>query len=86
MNLASTRDIHTRTPIRPHTAARTRYYYQVGDFGGADLDGHGHASPIFSVRTAPDAAALAEAGVLPLRVAVYGDMGVDKGKSRKENE
>lgn len=67
--ISHSRDIHSPS------AARTRYYYQVGDFDG----GHGYASPIFSVRTAPDAAALA-AGALPLRVAVYGDMGVEKGK------
>lgn len=42
----------------------------------------GCASPLFSVRTAPDAAALAAGGALPLRVAVYGDMGVEKGAYR----
>lgn len=50
----------------------------MGDFSSSkDKASPLAASPIFSVRTAPDAAAL-EAS-LPLRVAVYGDMGVDKG-------
>lgn len=58
-------------PSKP--AAWTRYHYQVGDWD------QGAVSPTFSVRTAPDAATLGEA--LPLRVAVYGDMGVEKDGS-----
>lgn len=64
---------HPKPHTIQHTAAWTRYYYQVGD-----LD-QGAVSPTFSVRTAPDAATLQEA--LPLRVAVYGDMGVEKDGS-----
>lgn len=64
-----------------HTAAWTRYYYQVGDFDTANNTHFAGAviSPVFSVRTSPDAATLGDA--LPLRVAVYGDMGVEKDGS-----
>lgn len=54
-------------------AASTRYWYCVGD---ASLGG---LSPVYSFKTAPDAATLS--GELPLRLAVWGDMGVDKNGS-----
>ncbi len=54
-------------------AASTRYWYRVGD---ASLGG---LSPVYSFKTAPDAATLP--AELPLRLAVWGDMGVDKNGS-----
>jgi hypothetical protein len=55
--------------------ASTRYHYQVGDetFGSDGL------SQVYSFKTAPDAATLAKD--MPIRLAVYGDMGVDRNGS-----
>jgi len=50
--------------------ASTRYHYQVGDETLSD-----GLSQIYSFKTAPDAATLADN--LPVRLVVYGDMGVD---------
>ena len=55
----------------------TRYYYIVGD-------PHYGLSEMYSFRTAPDVSTLEEH--LPLRFAVYGDMGVDLDGSTVLNE
>eukprot|EP00624_Nannochloropsis_granulata_P006922 evm.model.NODE_5471_length_2921_cov_21.671003.2 len=54
--------------------ASTRYHYQVGDETFSD-----GLSQIYSFKTAPDAATLAKD--MPIRLAVYGDMGVDRNGS-----
>jgi len=55
--------------------ASTRYHYQVGDetFGSDGL------SQMYSFKTAPDGVTLAKD--MPIRLAVYGDMGVDRNGS-----
>ena len=60
--------------------ASTRYYYQVGDEEYGSGSGGGGLSPkVFSFKTAPDVNTLADE--LPMRLAIYGDMGVDKDGS-----
>ncbi|TFJ85222.1 hypothetical protein NSK_003645 [Nannochloropsis salina CCMP1776] len=53
--------------------ASTRYHYQVGD------PAYGGLSHLYSFKTAADAVTLA--ADLPIRLAIYGDMGVDKNGS-----
>ncbi|EWM25745.1 isoform a [Nannochloropsis gaditana] len=53
--------------------ASTRYHYQVGD------PAYGGLSRLYSFKTAADAVTLADD--LPIRLAIYGDMGVDKNGS-----